>query len=46
MQTKKKKEDRYFLVIAVIVFGVLDQFQSQKIPFLISLALFSRDNNN
>ena len=43
---KKKKEDRYFLVIAVIVFGVLDQFQSQKIPFLISLALFSCDNNN
>ena len=23
---KKKKEDRYFLVIAVIVFGLLDQF--------------------
>ena len=29
----KKKEDRYFLVITVIVFGVLDQFQSLLAPF-------------
>ena len=42
----KKKEDRYFLVIAIIVFGLLDQFQSLPAPFSDFLALFSCDNNN